>query len=285
MATNICKDFMYNTCDRGEKCRFVHDPALCFHWWKHGTCKFGDKCRKNHFVQGSDMSKVVVKKGRNTECWEPRTEPVDMRVLLDNGTWVDHMSCQVSSRDVVMVPNLFADFEPGELYNRLVDEVATSGVHPDRLFKMWHGNDKIEGTHLIADDKTHWKDACPTFQMIIGRIREFFGMRIEATRFNWYKDTSQWKPFHHDASGVNPEKAAIQNFTVALSLGATREAAFEHAATKTTISLPQPDGTIYCFAKDTNIIWRHGILKEKETRDVGRISVICWGWIDGLKDS
>lgn len=224
------------------------------------------------------------KRVRNTECWVPKKDPVDMRITYDNGTWIDRLTTQVSSRDVLVVPNLFADFEPGQLYKMLVDEISACGVHPDQLFKLWHGNEKIEGTHYIANDRTHWKDACPTFQMIIDRISAFFGMRIEATRFNWYQDTSQWKPFHHDASGIKPEKAAIQNFTVALSLGATRDAAFEHARTKTTISLPQPDGTIYCFSKDTNIIWRHGILKEKEVRNLGRISVICWGWIDGMTD-
>jgi hypothetical protein len=244
---------------------------ICTHW-QRGSCKFGDRCRKQHGV----------KRGRNTECWTPRTEPVDMRIVCDNGTWVDTLTTDITTRDVVIVPNLFADFAPGELYRMLVDEVMRCGVHPDNLFKLWHGNDKIDGTHLIADDKMGWKDMCPTFNMIIERIQTFFRMRIEATRFNWYRDTSQWKPFHHDASGVKPEKAAIQNFTVALSLGATRDAAFEHAATKTTISLPQPDGTIYCFSKDTNIIWRHGILQERETRDIGRISIICWGWIDTM---
>lgn len=268
-----------SVCTRGDACKFLHDPSVCYHWWKHGRCKYGDNCRKSH-PKGTHNTKRI----RNTECWEPRLDPVDMRVVLDNGTWVDTMSIEVSTRDVVLVPNLFADFAPGVLYNQLVDELATCGVHPDDLFKMWHGNNVIDGTHLIADDKTKWKDMCPTFIMIIERIASFFKMRVEATRFNWYKDTSQWKPFHHDASGVKPEKAAIQNFTVALSLGATRDAAFEHAKSKTTIGMPQPDGTVYCFSKDTNIIWRHGILKEKETRDIGRISIICWGWIDGMCD-
>jgi hypothetical protein len=208
-----------------------------------------------------------------------------MRIVYDAGTWIDKFTSDITSRDVVIVPNLFADFAPGELYRKLVDEVTTCGVHPDQLFKLWHGNETTLGTHLIADDKTHWKDACPTFNLIIDRISDFFDMRVEATRFNLYKDTSQWKPFHHDASGVKPEKAAIQNFTVALSLGATRETAFEHATTKTTVSMPLPDGTIYCFSKDTNIIWRHGILKEAQTRELGRISVICWGWIDNMRDT
>lgn len=271
---------MHNSCDRGDECKYVHDADLCFYWWKFGSCKHGDRCRKKHVV--SFQSVPQIKRGRNTECWEPRLEPTDMRVVYDAGTWVDKMTTDLTPRDVVLVPNLFADFAPGELYKLLVDEVTTCGIHPDQLFKLWHGNETNPGTHLIADDKTQWKNACPTFGMILERIRDFFDMRIEATRFNWYKDTSQWKPFHHDASGVRPEKAAIQNFTVALSLGATRDAAFEHAGTKTTISMPQQDGTIYCFANETNIIWRHGILKEHNTRDIGRISVICWGSVQKL---
>lgn len=276
----ICKNFMHNSCDKGDECRYVHDPTVCFYWWKFGTCKYGDKCRKRHL----SPCVAVKRTGRNTECWEPMSKPVDMRVQYDMGTWMERFSMTVSTRDVIICPYVFADFAPGELYKLLLDEVATCGIHPDQLFKLWHGNETNPGTHLIADDNTSWKDACPTFSMIIDRISKFFNMRVEATRFNWYKDTSQWKPFHHDASGVKPEKAAIQNFTVALSLGATRDAAFEHAKTRTTISFPQADGVIYCFANDTNIIWRHGILKEKETRDVGRISIICWGWIDGMTE-
>ena len=148
------------------------------------------------------------------------------------------------------------------------------------------------------DDKTKWKQSCPTFESIIERIQKYFKMDIKATRFNWYKDTSQWKrkyiitylnlifvmyvAFHHDAAYVNPLKALEQNFTVAVSFGATRDAAFEHATTKTVISLPQPDGCVYAFANHTNGIWRHGILQDTPVRDEGRISIIAWGWIDGI---
>lgn len=271
---SICRNFMHGSCNRGADCKFLHDPDMCFYWWKYGSCNHGDKCRKKHTTTSQ--------KQRNTESWEPRMEPTDMRIVVDMGTWVDKCSTPLTSRDVLIVPNLFADYAPGELYNKLVDETMSCGVHPSELFKLWHGNDTIEGTHFIADDKTPWKDLCPTFATVVDRISNFFDMKVEATRFNWYKDTSQWKPFHHDASGIKPEKAAIQNFTVALSLGATRDAAFEHAKTRTTLSFPQTDGSIYCFANDTNIIWRHGILKEATVRDVGRISIICWGWSDAL---
>ncbi len=96
-----------------------------------------------------------------------------------------------------------------------------------------------------------------------------------------YRDSSEWKPFHHDAAAVKADKAHTQNFTVAVSFGMERDAAFEHAKTKyvkcsvvvfqefndlcvpfvsrTIISMPQPNGTIYTFGRDVNILWRHGI--------------------------
>ena len=46
---------------------------------------------------------------------------------------------------------------------------------------------------------------------------------------------------------------------MAVSFGMERLAAFEHAKSKTKISVTQPNGTIYTFGKDVNIIWRHGI--------------------------
>jgi hypothetical protein len=75
--------------------------------------------------------------------------------------------------------------------------------------------------------------------------------------------------------------AKTQNFTVGVSFGMERDAAFEHAQTKTVISMPQPNGTVYTFGKDVNILWRHGILQKppEEYSDQGRISIIAWGWI------
>ena len=50
-----------------------------------------------------------------------------------------------------------------------------------------------------------------------------------------------------------------------------REAAFEHADSKTVVAMPQPNGTIYTFGRDVNILWRHGILQ------VGVLMCSCSG--------
>ena len=48
------------------------------------------------------------------------------------------------------------------------------------------------------------------------------------------------------------------------------------------ISHLQPNGTIYTFGRDVNILWRHGIrqLPPEMQHNEGRISIICWGWCE-----
>jgi len=225
----------------------------------------------------TDNVKTLIKKNKrrvkNTECFDPMVDPVDLRIVYD--LCKDNLSIAVTSRDVVIVPNLFSDFHVGDIYNRLVTEIDECGIPENQLLKLWHGD-----THLIADDHLKWKSKSPTFNMVIERIKNYFKMDIKATRFNLYKNTNQWKPFHHDAAAVKKDKMNTQNFTVGVSFGVTRDAAFEHSVKRTTVSIPQPDGCIYAFSKDTNIIWKHGILQDKPMRNQGRISVIAWGWID-----
>lgn len=288
LLKDVCRNFMNSKCER-DNCRFIHDKNLCNYFWKNGSCKYKDGCRKKHYVtvkesdlENKQQKKEFRKKPKNTECFEPMKKPVDLRVVMDLGT--RFMSTPLTSRDVLLVPNLFEGYKKGDIYSKLVKEIEESKVPNDQLLKMWHGNEKIEGTHLICNDRTPWKRDCPTFNMVIERLTDFFKMDVKATRLNWYTSTEQWKPFHHDSAAVNPEKAATQNFTVAISFGATRDCAFEHAKTKSVVSFPIGDGEIYCFLNDTNLIWRHGVLQEFPFRQEGRISIICWGWVDGVMD-
>ena len=59
------------------------------------------------------------------------------------------------------------------------------------------------------------------------KIKHYFKMSATATRFNWYRDSNEWKPYHHDAAAVKPHIAKIQNFTVGVSFGAERDASFQ----------------------------------------------------------
>lgn len=223
-------------------------------------------------------------KVRNTISFEPLDRPVDMRIRVCNARDTDAMTIKPcidfvpTTHDVIIIPDLFSDFNPGQLYDTLENEIKENrSVRHSQLMKLWHGD-----THYIADDHTSWKQSAPTFNMILKRLQTYFGIDIKATRLNWYKDTSHWKPMHHDQAALRRDSAETQNITVAVSFGATREVAFEHATNATVVSVPHGDGWVYAFTKDTNINWRHGILKETNVRNVGRISIIVWAQKSGL---
>eukprot|EP01035_Chromulina_nebulosa_P024304 gene24304-31617_t len=106
------------------------------------------------------------------------------------------------------------------------------------------------------------------------------------TRFNWYVDSTDWKPFHHDSAAYNKQRAKNQNITIGVSFGATRELSFLHAGNNTKIDFPQSNGMVFSFGRDVNIRWKHGINAlpsndsnntGKPSDDRGRISIILWG--------
>ena len=45
--------------------------------------------------------------------------------------------------------------------------------------------------------------------MVLEKIVDFFKMDVKATRFNWYRDSNDWKPYHHDAAAVKPDKGIV----------------------------------------------------------------------------
>ncbi len=265
--SKICKFYLQNKCKK-ENCTFLHTPS--------GT-KYSNGKKKNNSKQP--------KKFKNTVCFEPMTRPVDLRIVYDLDT--DNLKTKLTDRDLLFVPNLFSKYQKLEIYHKLVSEIKQCEEKNPDLLKLWHGNDKIVGTHLIADDKLNWKEYSPTFKMVLDKLKDYFNVDIKSTRFNWYSNTNQWKPFHFDAAAFDAEKRKTQNITISLSFGCTRNVALEFAEhnknnTQTTISVPIADGEIYAFTNTTNDLWRHGILKENEYSDEGRISIIIWGWIDNI---
>jgi len=223
------------------------------------------------------FERVVTKrrKKKNTESFEPSHEPCDLRVVCPDGS-KETYNGTLYSNEVLLVNNMFEDSE--NMYDSLLKEMKECGVEDENLWKLWHGD-----THFIADDKKGWKKKCPVFNSVIERIAKYFNMDIKATRFNWYKDSKQWKPYHHDAAAVKKDKAKTQNFTVGVSFGATREASFQHAKHRTTVNFPLVNGSAYTFAKDVNIEWRHGI-PQRSVGEMhsprGRISIIAWGKVE-----
>ena len=296
---SVCHKFMKKKCNVDE-CKYIHDIKLCsdFFWTMlktgENTCRFKEKCNKNHFVsenvnrennqQNKPDQKRKPKKQKNTESWVPITDPYDMRILVENNE--KYFTKQMTSRDVMVACNVFKSYKQGELYERLLSEIKNCKIPEEDLLKLWHGSQEknIEGTHLICNDRTNWKKECPTFVEVINTLVDYFNVKPEATRLNWYTNHEQWKPLHHDSAYVNPEKAKIQNITIAVSFGATRDIIFQNAKSRQVICLPQEDGCVYTFGNTVNAEWRHGVQPGCETDELGRVSIIIWGGVKGIEE-
>jgi len=213
--------------------------------------------------------------GRNTESFDPNSTLVrpSMRILI--GTDKCSYGKKLKNDDVIITPEFICKEDDWSLYYKLIDEMrdiqkTQEGKKAEWI--SWH-----EGAHLISKDPS----ASPSFQMIVKKMADYFNIKMESvgTRFNWYTNSSDWKPFHHDSAAFNPERAKNQNITVGLSLGSTRELAFLNAKTGEKIYFPQDNGMLFSFGRDVNINWKHGVnaLPKEEQDGKGRISIILWG--------
>eukprot|EP00934_Nitzschia_sp_Nitz4_P005413 Nitzschia sp. Nitz4//scaffold351_size16537//10630//12028//NITZ4_008853-RA/size16537-augustus-gene-0.1-mRNA-1//1//CDS//3329548887//5403//frame0 len=241
--------------------------------------------------RGEDPTRRITKKassrgnGRNTESFDPASTLVrpDLRVWVSSSK-ASCLEKPLKHDDVVIVPGLFGEEDDWSMYYQLVEEMRDVQKQGDKGSEWisWH-----EGAHLISKNPT----GSPTFTKVIDRLCEYFHIKKESigSRFNWYRDSSDWKPFHHDSAAFNPQRAKNQNITVGVSFGATRELAFVRAEPMTNedkvrVYFPQPNNGVFSFGRDANILWKHGVnaLPPSEQDGKGRISIILWGLAENV---
>jgi len=275
----ICKHYVNNKCN-SDNCKFLHINNICrdhfFSNCNKVNCKFCHDYKLGDIVNTQNSNNIQKfninnnnnknnnrHRPKNTESFKPDFSEPDMRIVFNQPI--------NNSNQVAIVHNCHFDIN---IMQTLLDEVDFN------VYKPWHGDN-----HLIADDSLKWKDKSPTFNHIISTLCRYFNMTASATRLNYYKNGEDWKPYHHDAAALKPEKAKTQNITVGLSLGLTREISFQHSEKRTTINFPLEDGVIYAFGNKINSDFRHGIpqLREKDFEEsCKRISIIIWGFSNYL---
>ena len=118
-----------------------------------------------------------------------------------------------------------------------------------------------------------------TFRTVVERMASYFDVDVYATRLNFYRDGSDWKPYHHDshAFGANGRK---EDFTMGASFGAQRALSFLHEPSASSFEFPQKNGDVFAFSSEVNAAMQHGVprLSGHEQFVVNpRFSVIAWG--------
>lgn len=157
----------------------------------------------NDDPRGIDPSKRITSTaqrngaGRNTESFNPASTLVrpDLRVWVASNRDAKFTK-PLKHDDVVIIPELFGPESNWDIYYKLIEEI-TSLQNDNRVkgaeWISWH-----EGAHLISKNPR----GSPTFTMVIDKLCQYFSIRKKSvgTRFNWYRDSSDWKPFHHDSA-------------------------------------------------------------------------------------
>lgn len=250
----VCKHHIKGKCTR-ENCKFDHVDNICKNYFYNGVCSFKD-CKFSHEYR--DQVK-------NTESFKPSYKEPDIRIRFNEPI--------LARNEICIVQNLFWN---KDIIKNLLDEINKDN------FVLWHGD-----SHSIADDSLNWKNNSPTFNTIIDYLSTYFDMIPGATRFNYYENSKDWKPYHHDAAAIKPDKAKTQNITVGVSFGLTREISFESADpnkfNRKTINFNLPDNTVYAFGNEVNSRFRHGIPQLEEEINEPRVSIIVWGYSRYLK--
>ncbi|AAZ12631.1 uncharacterized protein TEOVI_000759200 [Trypanosoma equiperdum] len=162
------------------------------------------------------------------------------------------------------------------LYNRLKGElIAATGA------EMSKDGGLIEWSrHQIFENPT---DISETFNAVVEMLAEYFDVDVYATRLNYYRDGQQWKPQHHDSHAYgtvktsnNGEEPQREDFTVGITLGATRSLLFVHEASGYQFEFPQRNGDCFAFTSEVNNTFTHGV--PRVNTPIGdRFSIIAWG--------
>jgi hypothetical protein len=259
---NICKYYVNGKC-HNENCKFKHINNICRNYF-FGECN-RINCKFTHNYKFQEQNNNNKNKIKNTESFIPNYDEPTIRILFNKFISNDNEVC--------IINNMFFD---KNLYDNLVSEINND------VYKPWHGD-----THLIADDshKIDWKLNSSTFDYVIKHLCSYFCMTASATRLNYYVDSEDWKPYHHDAAALKPDKAKTQNITVGVSFGMTRDISFQsihkNPNDRIKINFELENGIVYAFGNKVNIDFKHGIppVKKNNSKSYnGRFSIIIWGF-------
>ena len=92
------------------------------------------------------------------------------------------------------------------------------------------------------------------------QLSTYFDVEIYASRLNYYRDGTDWKPFHHDSHAYGG-RAEREDMTVGASFGANRDLTFLHEPSGHTFSFPQQNGDVFAFTTVVNKRFKHGVPK------------------------
>jgi len=186
--------------------------------------------------------------------------------IVDGGLARDFQ--HVIAGDAIYLPYFHCDLRDYGVLCALAREMEVEAMHASGNSGMvnWSKHLKSENPEFSA-----------TFHKIVNDMATYFDVEVYATRMNFYRDGTDWKPFHHDSHAYGG-RAQREDFTMGASFGGTRELVFLHEPSGQTFSFPQNNGDVFAFTSEVNKRFKHGVPKaSKSGQSDPRFSIIAWG--------
>ena len=170
----------------------------------------------------------------------------------------------ILEKGCIYIPEYICKKKDKTIYNLLLKEISEHSNENDMI--DWSKHHKYENPQFL-----------PTFNKIVEQLSKDYNIKVLQTRLNYYIDSNDWKPFHHDRHAYydgNLEQK--ENYTLGVSFGYSRDLVFLHEKSGKKFRFPQDNGDIFGFDSDVNKLFMHGV--PKSNRKVGpRFSIIIWG--------
>lgn len=267
---NVCKHYVNNKCTNNQ-CKYLHIDNICRNYFFNECYKINCSFSHDYKLKNLNNSNKQ-KKVKNTETFVPDNTKPSIRIRFNEPI--------LDSNEICIINSLFT--KNNDIFNNILLEIDKEN------FKLWHGD-----THYIVDDKSNFGNISCIFMKIVEILSDYFKLVPSATRLNYYPKDNDWKPYHHDAAALKPEKAKVQNITVGASFGITREISFQtthnNINDRININFPLDNGVVYAFGNNINSNFRHGIPQkidnEINNKFTGRVSIIIWGYSSNLDNN
>ena len=200
------------------------------------------------------------------------------RARVDAGLLADFQS--VLQGHTIYLPRFFAGARDFGLLRGLATDLAENAAAAATA-TAGGGGGGGGGAGMISWSQ-HLKHENPTFSPtfcgVVEALEDYFDVHVYATRLNFYRDGSDWKPFHRDSHAFGAD-GQREDFTMGVSFGAARQLDFLHPGSGATFGFPQCNGDVFAFTSDANSRFKHGVprMRGGGTQAAPRFSIIAWG--------
>lgn len=222
----------------------------------------GMKCNQNGGMNGNKKGFTYVENNnKNVNQASKYTNTITKQTPLNIVNDYD----DIIKNGCVYLPSFFGNIDDRTLFDQLKKEIDLNQM------VNWSKHQKYENPQFSI-----------TFNKIIDMMAKHFNVKVIATRMNYYKDTTAFKPMHRDShSTYMDENGEMQkeNFTMGASFGYTRALDFIHDNSGAKFTFPQKNNDIFAFDTLVNDKFMHGVPKLNigVVENSERISIIAWG--------